>query len=170
MAVDESENDYPSETESCNSEIADDLEPEFDAESERRILHLKTKIQPLLDNNRTLILYFLKNIDSFPGIFRRGPADGSSGSRRQGSPINGPPRKRRTVEHRRVLQLPDKDDNSESDGEEDPNQRRAKNKDPKLNGPSRSKMFACPFYQRDQSRYTNRACQWPGWAEFHRLK
>ena len=172
MAVDETENDYLSEAESfySGSDTGDDLEPEFDAESERRILQLKDMIQPLLDRKRTLILSFLKDIDGFPGIFRCCPASGSSGSRRQGSPINGPPRKRRSIEQRKALQLPDEDGNGESDGEEDPDERRGRNKDPKFNDPSRSKMFACPFFQRNRSRHRNRACQWPGWAEFHRLK
>lgn len=172
MAIDETESDYSSEAESfySDSDTADDRNPRSDAESERRIVELKSMIQPLLDKKRALILSFLRNIDGVTGVFRYCPADGSSGSRRQGSPINGPPGKRRSVENRKALPLPEEDGNGESDGEEDPGERHDRNKDSKFNGSSRPRMLACPFHQRDRSRFTNRACQWPGWAEFHRLK
>ncbi|KAF2262316.1 kinase-like protein [Lojkania enalia] len=179
MDIDETESACPSEAESLHSDSdsADDFRPRLHVGSERHAVLLQARIQPWLEQNKELILSSLHQNDNLDHCVRQCPANsssgrsnGSSGSRRQGSPIKGPPDKRRSIENRRVLPLRNGDDNGGSDGEDDPDRGRDKSSNVDFNGSPRSRMFACPFYQRERSRHTNRSCQGPGWTNFHRVK
>jgi hypothetical protein len=144
------------------------LELEFETEFDLCVSHVKARIQPILYR----ILSSRNVVHEYSSIFRNCPAGDSSTSsnRPQGSPTNGPPRKRRFMEQGKAQHSQERDGNGGSDGGEDPNEQRERNKSPKIGGSRRLRLFACPFYQRDRVRYTRMSCQPPGYADFHRLK
>jgi len=169
LVLDKDDNDYSSEAESFygDSDMEDDHEREVGSESEGLISEVKVLVHHLLQSNG--LGSFLSEIEGSSGAFNCCPVDGFTATRRQGSPIDGPPPKRRSIRRGKALQLPEGD--GQSDNGEDSDERYGKNNEVKPRGSSRSaRPFACPFHQRDRTRYTNRACQWPGWVEFPRLK
>jgi hypothetical protein len=169
LALDEGDNDYSSEAESLNSDSStvDDHKQEVDSEFGIILRRIKFLIRNLLKGHDPDSI--LLEIQDSSRTFTCCPAEGSTSTRRQGSPIGGSPPKRRSIGQGKMLQLPE--DDGQGDNEEDPDDRRGKN-EVKQRVPSRSdRPFACHFYQREPHRYnTNRACRGSAWYGYSRVK
>jgi hypothetical protein len=148
-----------------DSEMGDDLDDA--SEISRYVLDF---VRETLRNHRGLILNFFKEVDMIDAGFSSRPAEQASRTRRHGSPLSGPPRKRQSTQSYQPRRLPDRDGNGESGGEEDPNERRGNGESSQSAIPSSCRMFACPFYQREPTREWSQACQGPGWPQFFRVK
>jgi len=180
--ADETEDDYSSDTESLYSvsNTEEDLETQPDTELEPYIFILETLIQRCSEQNNEHIFPALEKIRGFIEGFCYRPAEGGSGSRQQGSSANAPSHQRGSAQQRETFQRSDRPDRSgggESDGDQEYNQRRGRNNGRNFSASSRSKMFACPYSQRERlrngrerPRSTNRACHGPGWPGIYRLK
>lgn len=161
--------DFSEDESLCSdSDMAHDPMPN-QADSER---YIEEMITQHVQEHKESFLSFLDNPQSLPGV-RYCPTDGRSGSRRQGSPIHGPPPKRRSNSSRKAVQGGEgsgNDDNDEGNDEGDPSERRGRHSRVGSNGSLLSKIFACPYRKYEPSRdYGGHDCD-AGWAQFHRLK
>jgi hypothetical protein len=169
LALDEEDKDYSSEAESFDSDSStlSDHEREVNAESARLFSGIRIIARNFLEKNDFDAL-LLKTKDSSPGAFNSHPVGGSTSARRQGSPIEGLPAKRRSIEQGKTLKLPEGD--GQGDNEENPDDRRGKNEIKAKSLLRSGRPFACHFYQRDPPRYTNRACRESLWYKYSRVK
>lgn len=169
--LDKDDSDYSSEAESSDSDssMLDDHERGVNFQSADLFSGIRIMTRRMLESNG-FDPFLLKTKDSVPGAFNCNPGEGSTSTRRQGSPMEGLPTKRRSTERGKTLQLSESD--GQGDNEENPGDGHGNSEGKgKANGPLISgRPFACHFYQRNPDRYTSRACRESLYNNYSRVK
>lgn len=158
-----------SEDDSCSdSGIVDD--PVYDQAGSD--CYIEEMLNQHFLQHKDFFLSLHERLESVRGITSC-PSDGFSGNRRQGSPMQGPPSKRRSNSSRKAIQTPGGDgdgDNDEDDNKGDPNERRGRQSRKGSDSSLMSRNFACPYRKYQPNRdFGGHDCD-AGWPQIYRLK